>query len=108
MRPDKCNIIFSTEAVIGEGKYLFAAAMASPYSRHRRDVARWVQRLVDRGSIVLYSYSDNEGQEIVGCYDRRRYPAASTTKLIKFVQEVNAAALTKQTLWELQHRKLAV
>jgi hypothetical protein len=90
LRPDKCNVVFTQLDCDRNGKRFFAAAQVNPYAHLRKDVTTWVNRLVQRGHMVLFTYEEAGHGEYIGRFDKRMYPACSTQRLVKWMMVVTA------------------
>jgi hypothetical protein len=89
LRPDKCHVVFTQLHRDRDGGF-FAAAQANPYGHLRKDVTTWVNRLVQRGHMVLFTYEGAEGGEYIGRYNERLYPRCSTRFLVKWLMSLTA------------------
>ncbi len=103
LRPDKCNLIFTRQGFLPNGKYFFVAARTNPYAHMRNYVRNWVDRLVRRGHIILFTYQGEEGYEYAGYFDNRRYPGCNDNLLMKWYINRNREAYRRQNEWVASH-----
>ena len=97
LRPDKCGIMYQRKENLGNGRGIIQASQFSPYSWLRRENGRAIDQLVRAGNIVLRSYTDKETAEYRTFYDERRYPRATTRRVLDQVLQVNKEAACQQT-----------
>ena len=95
LRPDKCGIIYVSQARIDPHHKLIGGLMANPYAHHGRVNRKQIERLIRAGHVLLMVYENEEESEDHVFYDGTRYPADMVDSVLRSLKVLKQKSVTK-------------